>query len=112
VVSERFGHWSIWRIACLDGSRSVRRLCGRTGQSFTRRRRMRIAIDARGLHNWEELAGVGQYTYQLVRHVTAVDQRNAYRLVFNFIRDRHLPPPDTYAETGWRFGYAAFPRNG
>lgn len=51
---------------------------------------MRIALDARGLLDWENLAGVGQYAYQLIRHLPQVDDRNEYRLVFIFFRSRHL----------------------
>lgn len=51
---------------------------------------MRIGLDGRGLLGWQGLGGVGQYAYQLIRHLPQVDSRNEYRLVFNFVRSKHL----------------------
>lgn len=46
---------------------------------------MRIGIDARTILNPEkgEGAGVGHYTYQLVRHLLKVDKKNTYILFFD-----------------------------
>lgn len=50
---------------------------------------MRVGLDARGLIGWQRLGGVGHYAYQLIRHLPQVDDRNEYRLIFNFVRSRH-----------------------
>ena len=47
---------------------------------------MRIGIDARTILNPEkgEAIGVGHYTYQLIRHLLEIDQKNEYVLFFDF----------------------------
>lgn len=47
---------------------------------------MRIGIDARSILNPEKnpAIGVGHYTYQLVRHLLKLDQRNQYELFFDY----------------------------
>ncbi len=47
---------------------------------------MRIGIDARSILNPEKnpAIGVGHYTYQLIRHLLRLDQRNQYELFFDY----------------------------
>lgn len=47
---------------------------------------MRIGIDARSILNPEKnpAIGVGHYTYQLIRHLLKLDQRNQYELFFDY----------------------------
>lgn len=47
---------------------------------------MRIGIDARSILNPEksEAIGVGHYTYQLIRHLLKIDQKNQYILFFDY----------------------------
>ncbi|TAK96192.1 glycosyltransferase family 1 protein [Patescibacteria group bacterium] len=54
---------------------------------------MRIGIDARTILNPErgEAIGVGHYTYQLIRHLLAIDKENEYVLFFDFrVREKDV----------------------
>jgi glycosyltransferase involved in cell wall biosynthesis len=54
---------------------------------------MRIGIDARTILNPEkgEAIGVGHYTYQLIRHLLAIDRENEYVLFFDFrVREKDV----------------------
>jgi len=54
---------------------------------------MRIGIDARTILNPEkgEVIGVGHYTYQLIRHLLALDQENEYVLFFDYrVREKDV----------------------
>jgi glycosyltransferase involved in cell wall biosynthesis len=47
---------------------------------------MRIGIDAQTILNPEmgDAAGIGHYTYQLIRHLLEIDQKNEYFIYFNY----------------------------
>ena len=47
---------------------------------------MRIGIDARKILNPEkgEAAGIGHYTYHLMRHLLDIDKINEYTLFFDY----------------------------
>lgn len=54
---------------------------------------MKIGIDARTILNPEqgEAIGVGHYTYQLIRHLLAIDKENEYVLFFDFrVREKDI----------------------
>ncbi len=54
---------------------------------------MKIGIDARTILNPEkgEAIGVGHYTYQLIRHLLAIDKENEYVLFFDFrVREKDV----------------------
>ncbi len=54
---------------------------------------MKIGIDARTILNPEkgEAIGVGHYTYQLIRHLLAIDRENEYILFFDFrVREKDV----------------------
>ena len=54
---------------------------------------MKIGIDARTILNPEkgEAIGVGHYTYQLIRHLLAIDKVNEYVLFFDFrVREKDV----------------------
>lgn len=54
---------------------------------------MRIGIDARTILNPEkgDAIGVGHYTYQLIRHLLEIDQKNEYVLFFDFrVREKDV----------------------
>jgi len=54
---------------------------------------MRIAIDARSILNPEKnpQIGVGHYTYQLIRNLLKIDQRNRYTLFFDYrVREKDV----------------------
>lgn len=54
---------------------------------------MRIGIDAQTILNPEmgDAAGIGHYTYQLIRHLLEIDRKNEYFLYFNYrVREKDL----------------------
>jgi glycosyltransferase involved in cell wall biosynthesis len=54
---------------------------------------MRIGIDAQTILNPEmgEAAGLGHYTYQLIRHLLEIDKKNEYVLFFNYrVREKDV----------------------
>ena len=54
---------------------------------------MRIGIDARTILNPQKnpAIGVGHYTYQLIRHLLKLDQRNQYALFFDYrVREKDV----------------------
>ncbi|HLN18858.1 MAG TPA: glycosyltransferase family 1 protein [Patescibacteria group bacterium] len=60
---------------------------------MTNKTYMRIGIDARTILNPErgDAIGVGHYTYQLIRHLLEIDQKNEYVLFFDFrVREKDV----------------------
>lgn len=54
---------------------------------------MRIGIDAQTILNPDmgDAAGIGHYTYQLIRHMLEIDQKNEYFIYFNYrVREKDL----------------------
>lgn len=54
---------------------------------------MRIGIDAQTILNPEmgDAAGIGHYTYQLIRHLLEIDRKNEYFIYFNYrVREKDL----------------------
>src|SRR3989338_7238616 len=72
---------------------------------------MRIGIDCRTILTPEvgELAGIGHYTYLLVKHLLETDKENEYVLFFDY-RRRDISEFERSNSRVWRFPFSQYKR--